>query len=76
MLLKASSRECYVHCNLVLCGIGQYMCLPHHVARHVSNEIDYGKVNVETNSNTAVSTRTTLLTWREALRNIDVLLHC
>ena len=40
------------------------MCSPHGVTHCVPNEIDYGQINVETNSGTAVSTRTTLLTWR------------
>ena len=34
-------------------------------------EIDHGKINVETNSGTAVSTKTTSLTWRETLRDTD-----
>ena len=40
------------------------MCSPHCVPHCVPNEIDYGKINVETNSGTAVSTRMTSLTWR------------
>ena len=31
------------------------MCSPHRVPHHVPNEIDYGKINVETNLGTAVS---------------------
>ena len=38
--------------------------LPQHILCHAPNEIDYGKVNVETNPHTAVSTRMTSLTWR------------
>ena len=50
LLLKANSRAC---------------CAPHNsVPCHVPNEIDYGKINFETNSGTAVSTRMTSLTWR------------
>ena len=42
------------------CDVRRYTCSPH----CVPNEIDYGKVNVETNSGAAVSTRTTSLIWR------------
>ena len=48
LLLKARSGERYAHC----------------VHCHIPTEIDYGKINVETNLGTAVSTRTTSLTWR------------
>ena len=36
----------------------RYTCLPCCVLCHVPNEIDCGKINVETNSGTAVSNRT------------------
>ena len=52
VLLKASSGQ---------------RCAPHNYAllvTFVSSEIDNGKVNVETNSGTTVSTRTTSLAWR------------
>ena len=56
VLLKASSGE---HCaprNFVLLVTlrGMYKCLPHRVHRHVRNEIDYRKKNVEINSGIAV----------------------
>ena len=38
-------------------------CSPHCVPRRASNEIDYGKINIKTNSRTTVPTRT---------KNIDV----
>ena len=40
------------------------MCLPHCVLHPVPDEIDYGKVNVETISGRAVFTKITSLTWR------------
>ena len=43
------------------CDVRRYTCLPHCVPCHVPNEIDYGNINFETNSGTAVSTRMTLV---------------
>ena len=64
-LLKASSGECFAPFNFVLLvTLGRYTCSPYCVPRCVANEIDYGKVNVETNLGTAVFTRTASLTWR------------
>ena len=47
------------------CDVRRYTCLPHCVPCCSQNETDYGKINVETNSCIAVSTRTTSLTWRD-----------
>ena len=58
MLLKASSGECCAPRNFLL---RRYTCSPHRVPQHVPNEIDYVKINVETNLSTAVSTRMTSL---------------
>ena len=64
VLLKASSEEsCAPHDFVLLAKLGS-MCLPHRVPLPATNESDYGKINVETNSRTVVSTRTTSLTWR------------
>ena len=48
------------------------MFSPHCVLRCVPNEIDYGKINVEANSGTAVYTRMNDLIDMQTLRNIDV----
>ena len=58
-LLKASSGEPCAPCDL-----RRYAYSPHHVTCCVPNEIDFGKISAETNSNAAASTRTTSLTWR------------
>ena len=47
-----------------LCDIRRYTCLPHCVTCCIPNEIDYGMINIETNSGTVASTRTTSLTQR------------
>ena len=64
MLLKASSGKHYVRHNFALLVRLGDTCFPHCVSCHVPNEIDYGKINVETNPGTAVSTRTTKMPWR------------
>ena len=46
------------------CNVKKYICLPHRVPHRTPNEIDYGKIFVETNSRTTVSTSRTSLTWR------------
>ena len=43
------------------CDVRRYICSPHRLPCHVPNKKDYGKINVETNSGAAVSTRTTSL---------------
>ena len=56
VLLKASSGDrCAPH-NFVLCDVRRYMCLSHHVPCHVPNEIYYGNINDDTNSDTVAST--------------------
>ena len=57
VLLKASSGE-----RCVPCDVKRYTCSSQRIPRCVLNEIDYGKINVETGI--AVSTRMTSLTWR------------
>ena len=63
VLLKATSGR-YAPCNFVLAVTLGGTRLPHRVPCQASNEKDYGKINVETNSCTVVSTRRTSLTWR------------
>ena len=55
MLLKASSGKRCAPRNFVT--LGCTLCSPHRVLRRIPNEIDYGKINVETNSGTVVSTK-------------------
>ena len=64
MLVKASSGERNVprHFMLLVRLVGARVCRL--VPRHVPTEGDYGKMNVETNAGTAVSTRTTSFTRR------------
>ena len=50
VLLKPSSGEHCAPCNFLL---RRYTCSPHHVPHHVPNEIDYVKINVDTNLSTA-----------------------
>ena len=57
-------RRLYTSKFCAPCDVRRYTCFPQHVACRAPNEIDYGKINVELNSRTAVSTRTTSLTWR------------
>ena len=66
VLLNASSGEHCAPCNFVLLVTlgGTCVCLIVYLPHCVPNETDYGKINVETNSGTAVSTRMTSLTWR------------
>ena len=49
----------------------RYTCLSHCVPCCVPNEIDYGKINVETNLGADVSRRTTSLIWRN-LKNMQI----
>ena len=51
VLFKASPGECFAPCDAMRCT-----CSPHRVTHHVRNEIDYRKINVQTNSRTAAST--------------------
>ena len=66
IMLKASSSGCCVPHNfaLLLALGGTHVHPPHHIPHCAPNEIDYGKINVEANSRTAVSTKITSLTWR------------
>ena len=61
VLLKASSGKRCAPRKFVL--LGMYKCSPDCVLCRARNEIEYEKINVETNSPKAVSTRTSL-TWR------------
>ena len=50
VLLKAISGECCVPRNIFApCVVRRYTCLPHRLPPCLpNNEIDYGKINVET----------------------------
>ena len=50
------------------------MCSPHHVPHGVPNEIDYGKINVETSLGTAVST-SCVYQQRSKYRHIKITKH-
>ena len=64
VLLKASSGKRDAPRNFVLGLTLGATRFPYRVPCRAPNKIDYGKINVETNSCTPVSTRTTSLTWR------------
>ena len=55
VLLKPSSGERYV--SWPPCNVKRYTCSIHRVPHRSPNEVYYAKINVETNSDTAVSTR-------------------
>ena len=60
VLLKASSgKRCVLRNFVLLVTLGSTYFAPLH-----TNKIDYGKINVETNLGTSVSSRTTTLKWR------------
>ena len=65
MLLKASSGECCAPRNfgllMMLGGTCVYLIMYLIVYQM---KVDYGKINFETNSSTALSITTTSLTWR------------
>ena len=61
VLLKANSGEHCAPCNFVLLmtlGGTHVHLIVYLVPRCASNEIDYGKINIKTNSRTTVPTRT------------------
>ena len=74
VLLKANSGEHCAPCNFVLLmtlGGTHVHLIVYLVPRCASNEIDYGKINVETNSCTTVPTRTTSLTWTSGVCTVN-----